>query len=189
MSTPPLTSMLSDENLALLRLGFDGQVAYAMALGSLSAPVPGAAPWVEASGAYFFKDAAHMSAQRRELCVLSVLTSLRAPDQLAIHVYWGLMVGLSVTQVGDAIFLGADYAGIACFDTGLKVAKAALSNLETQASAAAPKIDAQLAALNTTDTATLEAARLAACRSLLSVPVVVPALAGAVSRSLAGVAG
>ncbi len=177
-----LHSILSRPNLALLRHGFDPEAAYGMALGSLAGPIPGAGPWVTEAGSYFYKDASHMSPRRRELCVLSMLTTMRLPDQLAIHVYWGLMVGLGVDEVCDALFLGGDYGGIAAYTTAIKTAGASLASLQQQATAAAPKIAAQIAAGPAGDAATT-----AACRQFLSVPIVVPALAGFVARSLAGV--
>lgn len=182
-----LESMLSDENLALLKLGFDNAVAYKMALNSLAGPVPGAAPWVTSAGSYFFKNEEHMSPQRRELCIISMTTAMRMPDQLAIHVYWGLMVGLSVEQIGNALFLAGDYGGIACFQTALKATSATLVSLQRQATAASASVDAALTSLNAADDAMREATRQSMCKELLPVQIVVPALAGAVSRTFAGI--
>lgn len=179
-----LNTILSPRELKLLRLGYDGATAYNMALGSLAAPIPGAGPWVTEAGSYFFKDETHMSAKRRELCVLSMLTTMRAPDQLAIHVYWGLMVGLTVDEVCDALFLGGDYAGIAAFNIAIKTAGLSLASLHQQAEAASVTIDTQVAASPGSDP---KAIRAAACKQLLPVQIVVPSLAVYVARGFAGV--
>lgn len=184
--SPPLDSLLSTPNLEHLRLGFDNDVAYAAALGSVAAPIPAANDWVVGAGAYFFKDNKHMSPRRRELCILSMLTVLRLPDQLSVHVYWGLMVGLSVKELSNAIFLGGDYGGVAAYETALRGTAAALGNLEKQATDALPYIHAATSAAPANDAAAVEASRLAACRAKLPVNVVVPTMATAVRRALAG---
>lgn len=184
--SPPLNSLLTEPNLENLRLGFDNNVAYAAALGAVGAPIPAANDWVVGAGAYFFKDGKNMSPRRRELCIVSMLTVLRLPDQLSVHVYWGLMVGLSVNELSNAIFLGGDYGGVAAYETALRGTAAALVNLQKQATDALPDIDAAVKAAPANDTKALEAARLGACRTKLPVQVVVPAMATAVRRALAG---
>jgi alkylhydroperoxidase/carboxymuconolactone decarboxylase family protein YurZ len=184
--SPPLTSLLNQPNLDHLRLGFDNSVAYAAALGAVAAPIPAAKDWVVGAGEYFFKDGEHMSPRRRELCIVSMLTVLRLPDQLSVHVYWGLMAGLSVNELSNAIFLGGDYGGVAAYETALRGAAAALANLQAQAIAALPDIDAAVKAAPANDAGAVDAARLAACRVKLPVQTVVPTMATAVRRALAG---
>lgn len=184
MSAPPLSSLLSDTHLALLRAGYDRDVAYAGALGALSTPVPGAVDWVTSAGSYFFKGKGHMSAERRELCVISMMTVLKMPDQLAIHVYWGLMEGLSIDQIGNALFLGGDYGGIACFQTALRSTQATLVSLQKQAGAAQKTIAERLGSV--TEEAGIAAITAAACKELLPVNIVVGTLSGAVARTMAG---
>ncbi len=182
----PLTSLLSDANLKNLRAGYDPAVAYAAALGSLVAPMPGAEPWVMGAGAYFFHDQKHMRAERRELCVLSMLTVLRAPDQLAIHVYWGLMVGLGIDDVANAIFLGGDYGGVAAYHSGLAGCSAALRSMERTATVAGPVITAAVAAAPAGDAVAGKKAHSDACRAHLGVGQVVGPLSVFVAQVLAG---
>lgn len=150
---PTLESLITNEQISLLKQGYDDALFFKLAMASLSGPFPQAEPWIEGSGAYFFGTDKNMGRTHRELCTISVLTAMRCPDQLLIHIYWGLMVGLSVNQMADAMFLGGHFGGVAGYNTALKVANVALVNLAAQAEAG--KADP---------------------KNLLSVPVVVRAL-------------
>lgn len=160
---PTLESLISDEQIATLKLGFDNALCVKLAMASLSGPIPAAEPWVSGPGDYFFATDRNMGPTHRELCILSTLTALRCPDQLAIHVYWGLMVGLTVNQIGDAIYLGGDYGGIAAYNSAVKAAQITLQSLAVQAETG--KADPT---------------------TLLAVTRVIPAVSVAYGRSIAG---
>lgn len=160
---PTLESLITNDQISLLKQGYDDALIYQLAIDSLAGPFPEAESWLNGSGGYFFGTDKNMGPSHRELCALSILTSMRASEELVIHVYWGLMVGLSVNQIADAIFLGGHFSGVAAYNGALKVAKVALANLAAQA----------------------EAGR-ADPKNLLSVRKVVPALAVGYARAAAG---
>ena len=158
-----LESMISDAQIATLKLGFDNALCVKLAMASLAGPIPAAQPWVAGPGDYFFATDKNMGPTHRELCIIAMMTAMKCPDQLVIHVYWGLMVGLSPNQIADAIYLAGDYSGIAAYNTATKAAAIALGSLVAQAEAG--KADPP---------------------NLLAVTRVIPALGQAYGRAMAG---
>lgn len=132
---PALENLITDSQVTVLRQGYDDIEIYGLAMAALAGPFPQAEPWVSASGSYFFASDRNMGSTHRELCILSTLTAMRCPDQLVVHVYWALMVGLTVNQVADAIFLGGHFGGIAAYNSATKAAMVALGSLAGQADA------------------------------------------------------
>jgi hypothetical protein len=60
-----------------------------------------------------------MSAEERERCLIAVLASRDAGLNLALHIYCGLMEGLSPQEIADVIFLGGIYTGVDRISDGL----------------------------------------------------------------------
>ncbi len=60
-----------------------------------------------------------MSAKDRERCLVAILASRDAGLNLAIHIYCGLMEGLSPQEIADVIFLGGIYTGVDRISDGL----------------------------------------------------------------------
>lgn len=60
-----------------------------------------------------------MSAKDRERCLIAILASRDAGLNLALHVYCGLMEGLSPQEIADIIFLGGIYTGVDRISDGL----------------------------------------------------------------------
>lgn len=56
----------------------------------------------------------------RERCLIAIFTS---HDQegyaMPIHIYWGLMVGLSVREIADTVALAGGYGGLPVFINGM----------------------------------------------------------------------
>ena len=57
----------------------------------------------------------------RQLVAISALTALERPEELRLHIWAGLNVGLSHEEVAEAIFQVAIYAGMPVVNTALRV--------------------------------------------------------------------
>jgi alkylhydroperoxidase/carboxymuconolactone decarboxylase family protein YurZ len=66
-----------------------------------------------------FYEGSAMQPKDRERCLIGVLASRDAGLNLAIHVYLGLMAGLSPAAIADTIFLGGIYSGVDRISDGL----------------------------------------------------------------------
>jgi len=60
-----------------------------------------------------------MQPSERERCLIAVLASRDAGLNLAIHIYIGLMEGLSPAEIADIIFLSGIYTGVDRISDGL----------------------------------------------------------------------
>ena len=60
-----------------------------------------------------------MEPKDRERCLIAILASRDAGLNLALHMYVGLMVGLSQQEIADIIFLGGIYTGVDRISDGL----------------------------------------------------------------------
>jgi alkylhydroperoxidase/carboxymuconolactone decarboxylase family protein YurZ len=133
---PALEALVAHDQIAALRSGFVNAEVVAAGNASLAGPIPQARAWVESTSSYFFATPDNMGPTHRELCCLTVLTALKSPSELAVHVYWGLMVGLTVNQIADAIFLGGNYGGVSAYSQAVKAATVTLQTLATLATSA-----------------------------------------------------
>jgi len=70
-----------------------------------------------------------MAAKDRERCLISILASRDAGLNLSLHLYLGLMEGLSPRQRADIIFLAGVYTGVDRMSDGLAALVATLSIL------------------------------------------------------------
>jgi alkylhydroperoxidase/carboxymuconolactone decarboxylase family protein YurZ len=76
-----------------------------------------------------------MQPKDRERCLIAVLASRDAGLNLAIHIYVGLMEGLSPQEIADVIFLGGIYTGVDRISDGLA---AEMRTLDTLAQVTTP---------------------------------------------------
>jgi alkylhydroperoxidase/carboxymuconolactone decarboxylase family protein YurZ len=136
---PDVRALLTDDELAKLRAGFSNDAMLAGARGSSIAPFPPAQPWVQFLLDYFYGagDGGRepWPATERELFLLGLLSSRfmgRGLD-LAIHVYWGLMAGLSVQRIADALLLTGLYCGVESYTNSLGVLRGVLGLLKDAA--------------------------------------------------------
>lgn len=145
-----LLTILSDADLAALRGGYD----YAVMEGAFTASVinpygPGGA-WVKAQTDHFYAvertGQASLAPIDREKCVLAILAP-RGGTELAIHIYWGLALGLSVQAVLDIFFLAGTYSGVPAYKTGLDSLAAVLPKLKAAVDDGTPDTKAVLGAL------------------------------------------
>lgn len=144
--TPPNASdvrrILGDAQLAQLRAQFKNEDMVTMARGaSVDVYPPTSAfptlllDYYDSAGGGSMAGAAEpMTPGERELVLLGV-TSSKIEGRgmnLSIHVYWGLMVGLSVQRVADVLALSGVYNGMQVYTCAFSVLK---HSLETLASA------------------------------------------------------
>lgn len=141
MSTPTedLRTFLDDAEMAALRGGFDAafmrdKVAGAM----LFAKFPPGKPYVQSvlDTSYGGKPLCDRS---RERIIMALLASHSETMTLAVHLYWGLMLGLSLEEVGHVLMLTGQYAGISAYTNGMAVLKKTCAAMRAQV--AAGKVD------------------------------------------------
>lgn len=76
-------------------------------------PYPPAKGLIGAVGERFYESTAQMCGRDREMCLITILASGGFPPfALAVHIYWGLMEGLSVDEIADVLTLTGTYCGI-----------------------------------------------------------------------------
>jgi hypothetical protein len=112
--TATLESLLTDDDLGALRAAYDPAAMAAGARGATVAPLPAAAPLVDAIIDTFYSAAPLLPAARREQTLIALMASAPAPAgrTFAIHLYWGLMEGLSLADLAATLLLVGAYAGI-----------------------------------------------------------------------------
>jgi hypothetical protein len=148
-SPPPpsrdVRELLSDAELATLRAAFDGDAMLALARAASVEVFPPAAPFAEFLVEYFYgyrggagapsTSPEPWSARDRELVVLSLVASHFSGRGLnvGLHVYWGLMSGLSVQRVCDALTLSGIYSGMQSFTLSFSVLRTTLGLMRTAA--------------------------------------------------------
>ena len=107
-----LRTILSSSQLSALRAAYDPEAMRAAMIRTIAEPYPPLGPWNEAIAATFYDAASPLKAVDRERCLLAILSSANVPTSLAIHVYWGLMEGLSVEEICHIQTLAACYSGV-----------------------------------------------------------------------------
>ncbi|MCB9526544.1 MAG: hypothetical protein H6702_24650 [Myxococcales bacterium] len=145
-----LLEILSDADLAALRAGYDYTVMEAAFTASVIAPYGPGGAWVKAQTDHFYAlermSGEGMAPVDRERCVLAILAP-RGGTELAIHVYWGLALGLSVRDLLDIFFLAGTYGGVPAYKTGLDSLRAVLPKLKAAVDAGHAGTAAVLGAL------------------------------------------
>lgn len=110
---PDLRTLLAHDELERLRGGYDAAAMNEGARRATSAPYPPVGPLVDALIDGLYGDKAVLPGARREQLLLALLASRAAsPRILAVHLYWGLMEGLTLDEVGATLMLVGAYEGI-----------------------------------------------------------------------------
>ena len=107
-----LRTVLSSDALNKLRDGYDASAMRTAMLTATVEPYPPLARWNEAIADTFYGDESPLAPIDRERCIIALLAHNGAQFSLAVHLYWGLMEGLSVNELCHIIGLAACYAGI-----------------------------------------------------------------------------
>lgn len=136
-----LTAILSPETLAALRKQYSPDFMLAASRGAVAAPHPASAPYVEAVIAGFYNPTRMPPRDRERVLVALLASQSNAPSLLlAVHLYWGLMEGLTVADLADTLGLSGVYTGLGHYTAGLKTLRATLDTMVELAS----KPDARL---------------------------------------------
>jgi alkylhydroperoxidase/carboxymuconolactone decarboxylase family protein YurZ len=117
-----IRNILAPDQLAKLRGGYIAEVMNRAATAALIGPFPPATPIAEFIIGHFYRSERWEPA-RREQCVITYFASRAAGNEanLGIHIYWGMMEGLSADVIGDTILLAAAYSGIENYTNGIGV--------------------------------------------------------------------
>lgn len=127
---PDVREILDQEQLARLRAGYDRDAMNRAAINALISPFPPARAFAEVVVGHFY-DAARWPPDRRELCLITYFTVEGGDERgnLGIHIYWGLMEGLSPEVIGDTILLASVYSGIDKYTNGIRALQRVLTVL------------------------------------------------------------
>lgn len=127
-----IRNILTAEQLRALRGGYDAEVLHQDVRAGLVGPFPPARPFTEFILGHFFRPGRWEPA-RREQCVIMYFASRSAGNasNLGIHIYWGLMEGLSPHAIADTILLAAAYSGIENYSAGIGILKRVLTVLRS----------------------------------------------------------
>jgi alkylhydroperoxidase/carboxymuconolactone decarboxylase family protein YurZ len=127
-----LRTILSASDLEVLRETYHKDHALDASMGGFATAYPPLAEWSETAGRMFFHDKT-LAPRQRELCLITLLTH-RAPGVcLANHMYWGLMEGVSVDEICQAVGLAACYSGLPSYTEGIVCARRTFKLLHTVA--------------------------------------------------------
>lgn len=106
----PLTQVLQPGDLAALRAGFSEERMRGLLTQVLRAsygPMAGYLDWFDQT----LSGAAPLLPRDRERTLIALLCTQPGDAALAVHLYWGLMTGLSEEEVAHTLLLCAAYLG------------------------------------------------------------------------------
>jgi len=124
-----LRKVLSTDALLALRQRYDRDAMRAAMLNTTVAPYPPMADWNRAIASTFYGDQSPVAPRDRERCLIALLAQKGAQFSLGVHVYWGLMEGLSPDEICHTIGLAACYGGIASLGQSFPVLETVLGML------------------------------------------------------------
>jgi hypothetical protein len=124
-------SILTDAEVEILRQGYQPAVMMASTREAVAGLFPPGAGYAHGMvEAVYPEDPA--KAKARETCLVAVLCD-HHPAELAIHIYWGLMVGLTREEIGYAILVTGGYTGIAKYTVAMLTAERTFKLLKKHA--------------------------------------------------------
>src|SRR5262245_17499126 len=126
----PIKLDIDPDRLAALRATYNPAAMTAAEVQSLAAIVPRFGPWNEGIAKTFYEPTGPMQGKDRERCLIALLASDGAALSLVIHVYRGLMEGLSPKEVVQIVGLVACYTGLPKLTFGIEVLHRAFRVLE-----------------------------------------------------------
>jgi alkylhydroperoxidase/carboxymuconolactone decarboxylase family protein YurZ len=135
-----LAGFLTATELDTLRGFYDARALLDLKVSATAAAHPPHLPWASAIRDVFFAGSS-LAAGQRELCIITLL-AYRAPQlSLATHVYAGLMEGLSVAEICEAIGLSGCYAGMPAYTEALGTVQKTLAVMKRMAGDAEPRAE------------------------------------------------
>ena len=126
-----IRALLSDEQLARLRAAYDAGAFVRAEVRLFATAFPPLAHWNEAIATTFYAPSAALAAVDRERCIIALLAHTGQELPLAFHIYWGLMEGLSVEEIGYTVGLAGCYGGVSRAGAGLQIVGRTLRLLQT----------------------------------------------------------
>ena len=149
MSSAPLdvTELLSADDLALLRTGYDRQAMNDVSSRTLVGRYRASADLVGAIMGHHYINSG-LDPRSRELCLIALLAADGGPFTLAVHIYWGLAEGLSPKEVAEVVALTGSYCGVPRLANGLFTLQGTMAVLKKLAANGEPvKSEAVLGAM------------------------------------------
>lgn len=126
------SNILSYEALYALRASYKEEDGNTLLLAGADANLIGAyaaaGPFVTWVSERFYKPGM-FAPRERELMLLSILADGPALT-LSIHVYWGLMEGLSPKEIAECLLMTSAYRGLPLYANQVRVLQATLTALE-----------------------------------------------------------
>lgn len=129
-----LASVLAPERLRALREAYVPGQMTAANVRAVAAAAPRLGPWNEEVGRTFYDPSGPLAPADRERCLIALTASMGFAIPTAIHMYWGLMEGLSVEEIAQIVGLVGCYAGLPRISFGLEMAHRTLTVLNDTAS-------------------------------------------------------
>ena len=127
-----LVNILQPAALQTLRDAYDDDTMTNALSMALPLQYPAAQEYIDALRHAFYGSpgpAPLLRADSRERCLIGILASRGANRNLAIHIYAGLMQGISVEEIGHILLLTGAYTGVDNLAHGLGILKTALEIL------------------------------------------------------------
>jgi hypothetical protein len=138
-SPPPadkddICNILTSDEIATLKRGYDRDAMNQAAIAAVAGPYQPGTDFVKFIVDHFY-DPERWPPDQREQCMISLLTPHCVGQGLllAVHLYWGLMEGLSAHQIADTILLAGAYSGIPNFTNGIGTLRTTLMVCKQQA--------------------------------------------------------
>lgn len=103
---------LDQDRLADLRRAYDAKAMRAVMLDAFVERHRPLTQWCLAIDSTFYAESTPMSAANRERCLIAMLACTGASVPLGIHMYWGLMEGLSSEEIYTIVSLAGCYGGV-----------------------------------------------------------------------------
>lgn len=133
-----ITEILSEAQLDKLRASFKESTMSSIATSILIAEYPESERYVNAIHDSLFgagpdgtePPLAGLSHKERETSLIVLMAAQRTTFELAIHIYWGMMNGLTQDEVAGLLMLCGVYAGIGAQTTGLQTMRQTLTGLK-----------------------------------------------------------
>ena len=112
------TPGLNLQELEVLRGGYNGVLMREATRKALNDAYPGGAGFINGllDDLYQGEGLSHLD---RERCLIAVLAGRGEALTLGIHIYWGLMEGMSPDEVSHTLLLAGAYQGVPVYATGL----------------------------------------------------------------------
>lgn len=114
-----LATALDEATLTALRAQYKPDFMLAASRGAVVGPHPAAAGYVHWVVDYLY-DGKRLKAADRERCLVALLAAKTTDSSftLAVHLYWGMMEGLSVDELADVLALTGAYHGMPHYAMG-----------------------------------------------------------------------